>query len=48
MLSRHLPPVLAPKAIVLSDLPLELAGARQLPLPAPAREGSYFLYRMEA
>jgi hypothetical protein len=44
-LSRHLPPILAPGAIVISDLPLELAGARELPLPAGAREGRYFLYR---
>ena len=44
-LSRHLPPVLAPGAIVLSDLPLELAGTRALPLPSGAREGRYFLYR---
>lgn len=44
-LSRHLPPVLAPDAIVLSDLPLELEGATALPLPDGAREGRYFLYR---
>jgi S-adenosyl-L-methionine methyltransferase len=44
-LSRHLPPLLAPSAIVLSDLPLELAGTRPLPLPPGAREGAYFLYR---
>jgi hypothetical protein len=44
-LSRHLPPVLAPGAIVLSDLPLELPGTRALPLPAGARKGRYFLYR---
>jgi len=45
LLGRLLPPVLAPKAIVLSDLPLDLSGARPLPSPAGAREGSYFLYR---
>jgi hypothetical protein len=44
-LARHLPPVLAPGAIVISDLPLELAGARDLPLPIGAREGRYYLYR---
>ena len=44
-LSRLLPAVLAPGAIVLSDLPLELSGTRALPLPAGAREGRYFLYR---
>ena len=47
-LSRRLPPVLAPGAIVLSDLPLELSGARPLPLPAGAGEGRYFLYRNAA
>ncbi|MDW6025600.1 class I SAM-dependent methyltransferase [Mesorhizobium sp. BAC0120] len=46
-LSRYLPPVLAPGAIVLSDLPLELPGTRALPLPPGAREGRYFLYRNE-
>jgi hypothetical protein len=46
-LSAKLPPVLAPGAIVLSDLPLELAGTVKLPLPAPAREGRYFAYRNE-
>lgn len=45
LLSRHLPPVLAPAAIVLSDLPLDLPDARALPLPAGARDGRYFLYR---
>ena len=44
-LSPRLPAVLAPGAIVLSDLPLELSGTRALPLPAGAREGRYFLYR---
>jgi S-adenosyl-L-methionine methyltransferase len=43
-LSRYLPAVLAERAIVLSDLPLELAGTRPLPLPPGAREGRYFLY----
>jgi S-adenosyl-L-methionine methyltransferase len=46
-LSRFLPVVLAPGAIVLSDLSLELSGARALPLPAGAREGRYFLYRTD-
>jgi hypothetical protein len=45
VLSRRLPAVLAPQAIVLSDMPLELEGTRPLPLPAGAREGRYFLYR---
>jgi hypothetical protein len=47
LLSEHLPAVLAPRAIVVSDLPLQLAGARPLPLPSGAREGRYFLYRKE-
>jgi hypothetical protein len=44
-LSRLLPAVLAPGAFVLSELPLEISGARALPLPAGVREGKYFLYR---
>ena len=46
-LGERLPPVLAPRAIVVSDLPLELAGVRRLPLPPGAREDRYFLYRKE-
>jgi hypothetical protein len=45
IVSRHLPAVLAPRAIVLSDLPLDLEGATPLPLPGGALEGRYFLYR---
>ena len=45
LVSRHLPSALAADAIVVSDLPLEIAGARPLPLPRGAREGRYFLYR---
>jgi hypothetical protein len=44
-LSVRLPPVLAHDAIVISDLPLAIAGATSLPLPQSARSGSYFLYR---
>lgn len=44
-LSRLLPAVLAPGAIVVSDLPLALPGADAVPLPAGAQEGRYFLYR---
>ena len=43
--SRALPAVLAPSAIVISDLPLELDGAAALALPGGAREARYFLYR---
>lgn len=45
LLGRLLPAVLAPGAIVLSDLPLEIAETRPLPLPAGARDGRYFIYR---
>jgi hypothetical protein len=45
LLSRLMPGVLAPGAIVVSDLPLAMAGATALPLPAGAQEGRYFLYR---
>lgn len=45
LVSRHLPPVLAPLAIVVSDLPLELAGAEALPVPGGGSAGRYFLYR---
>lgn len=45
MLNRRLPAVLAPGAIVLSDLSLELPDTLAMPLPAGAREGRYFLYR---
>ncbi|PSJ60129.1 hypothetical protein C7I84_12650 [Mesorhizobium ephedrae] len=45
LVSRLLPPALAPGAIVLSDLPLDLAGAQSLPLPAGTREDRYFVYR---
>lgn len=45
LLSERLPAVLAPAAIVLSDLPLDMPGAHALPLPAGARDGRYFVYR---
>jgi hypothetical protein len=41
----HLPPALAPGALVMSDLPLDLKGAEALDLPDGARPGSYYLYR---
>ncbi|MBV7520396.1 class I SAM-dependent methyltransferase [Ensifer sp. ENS12] len=43
-LSRCLPAVLSPHAIILSDLPLELAGTRSLPRPPGAPKDTYFLY----
>lgn len=45
LLGRLMPGVLAPGAIVVSDLPLAMVGATALPLPAGAQEGRYFLYR---
>lgn len=44
LVSQHLPPALAPGAIVLSDLPLEMAETERLPLPPGAREDRYYLY----
>jgi hypothetical protein len=43
-LSRCLPAVLSERAIVLSDLPLELEGTRPFPLPPGVRGGRYFVY----
>jgi S-adenosyl-L-methionine methyltransferase len=45
LVSRHLPPLLAPHALVLSDLPLALAGTEPEPLPPGARDERYFIYR---
>ena len=45
LVSRHLPPLLAAGAIVLSDLPLTLPKARQLPVPGDVRSTTYFIYR---
>ena len=48
-LNGNLPSVLAPRAIVISDLPLELAGVRRLPLPLElARTAIFFIARNEA
>lgn len=43
-----LPPLMAPGAILISDLSIEVVGATALPLPESAREGRYFLYRNKA
>ena len=48
VVSRHLPAVLAPAAIVLSDLPLALPDARPLPLPKDVRSAQFFVYRWPA
>ncbi|MGE0239856.1 MAG: class I SAM-dependent methyltransferase [Parvibaculaceae bacterium] len=45
LVSRHLPRLLAPGALVLSDLPLDLSKAQQLPLPKDVRSQRYFIYR---
>ncbi|MGE0007353.1 MAG: class I SAM-dependent methyltransferase [Parvibaculaceae bacterium] len=47
LVSAHLPPLLAPHAIVLSDLPLTLAGSEPVPLPPGARDDRYFIYRAD-
>lgn len=43
--ARLLPPLMAPRGIIMSDLPLELDGFDTVPLPAGVREGCYYLYR---
>jgi hypothetical protein len=48
MSARLLPPVMAPGGIIMSDLPLQLDGFTEVPLPAGAREGRYYLYRRRA
>jgi S-adenosyl-L-methionine methyltransferase len=45
LVSRHLPALLAPRALVLSDLPLTLAGAEAVTLPPGARDERFFIYR---
>ncbi len=45
LISRALPGALAPRAIVLSDLPLDMPGCQALPLPNGVREDRYYLYR---
>lgn len=45
MVSRLVPPALAPGGILMSDLPLTPAGCEPLPLPEGAQEGCYYLYR---
>jgi hypothetical protein len=45
LVSRLLPPALAPGALVVADLPLTLPGCAPLPLPEGAIDGRYFLYR---
>lgn len=45
MINRNLRDALAPGAIVLSDLPLNVPDCDPMPLPAGAREDRYYLYR---
>ena len=48
MISERLGPALAPNAIVMSDLELDVPGCTKLALPEGAREGRYHLYRNQA
>lgn len=48
LLGEKLPDLLAPGAILLSDLPLRVPSLAVLPVPAGAREGSYHLFRRQA
>lgn len=48
MSARLLPPLMAPGGLIMSDLPLDLAGFETVPLPPGAREGRYYLYRRPA
>lgn len=45
VVSGALPALLAPRAIVLSDLPLTLPGAKALALPQEVRSERFFMYR---
>jgi S-adenosyl-L-methionine methyltransferase len=45
LVSNELPPALAPDALIVSDLPLSIAGSRRLQLPSGVRAERYFIYR---
>ena len=45
IVSAGLPHSLAPGALILSDLPLSIAGTERLPLPAGVRADRYYIYR---
>lgn len=45
LISKHLPAALAPGAIIMSDLPLDMPGCEALALPPGAREDRYYLYQ---
>ena len=45
LLSKHLPRLMAPNGIVLSDQPLSAAALAPEPLPQGVEPGRYFLYR---
>lgn len=45
LISGNLAPCLAPGAIIMSDLPLDVPGTREIPLPPGAREDRYYFYR---
>jgi hypothetical protein len=44
-LSEHLPVLMAPGGVVLSDLELTCRGAQAAPLPESVQPGRYFIYR---
>ena len=48
LISRALPPALAPGAVVLCDQELSLPGAAALALPEGVKPGRYHLYRLPA
>ena len=45
LMSANLHHVLAPGAFVLSDLPLNVKGTKQMPLPEGARVDRYYMYQ---
>jgi hypothetical protein len=44
LVSKNLGPALAPGAIIMSDLPLDIEGCSPHPLPDKVRDDSYYLY----
>ena len=45
LVSAHLPPVLAPGALIVTEQALNLPRAAELPLPEDVRAGRYHIYR---
>lgn len=48
LLSRHVAPLLAPGALVVSDRALEIPGTTAVELPAGVLEQRYFMYKFQA